>query len=68
VRFNDNNSNLDLFILSIPDCTLQPFTPTVRAAGINQAGPVSLAAGTYYIVVDGFNGTVGSTSLTYNIS
>ena len=68
VRFNDTNNSLDLFILSIPNCTLQPFTPTVRADGINQAGPVSLAAGTYYIVVDGFQGAVGSTSLTYNIS
>jgi len=68
VQFNDTNNNLDLFILTIANCAAQPFTPTVNADGLNQAGPVSLAAGTYYIVVDGFNGTVGTTSLTYSIS
>ncbi len=59
---NLGSNDLDVFILSAcnPNNTI--------AYGSNTATATSAASGTYYIVVDGYNGVAGSYTLTVNYS
>ena len=71
VQLSDTNGNLDLHLLQLTGsgCDGNPVTYNRLLSTIN--GPATrfnVAPGTYYVVVDGFNGAVGSTPVTINIS
>ena len=68
ITVTDNNGSLDLFVLQFPSASADPLVPTVKAAGINSASVDNAPAGVYWIVVDGFGGYVGSTSMTVSVS
>lgn len=68
ITVTDTNGSLDLHVIQIPSCTADPITPTVRANGTNAVFINNAAAGTYYVVVDGLNGAVGTDSLTITLS
>jgi hypothetical protein len=61
--------DLHLVQLTGAGCDGNPATFNKLASTTN--GPVKVfnrPAGTYYVIADGFNGAVGSTNLTINIS
>jgi hypothetical protein len=68
ITVTDTNGSLDIGVLQIPSCTADPIVPTVKAFGMGSAVVNSAPAGTYYIVVDGYTGYVGSTTLTINVT
>lgn len=70
ITVTDTNVNLDLFIVSLPANCLSTVagTPTVRGFGINSASYLAAPAGTYYVIVDGFDGSVGATNLTISVT
>ena len=68
ITVTDNNINLDLFVLQFPSASADPLVPTVKAAGINSASVDNAPAGVYWIVVDGWNGYVGSTTMTVGVT
>jgi hypothetical protein len=65
LRATDTNGSLDLHWVRITSCS----TPTITAlaSGINIAQVNDAPAGTYHLIVDGFNGAVGSTALTVSV-
>lgn len=63
----DTNSNIDLHIIQIPICAADPIVPSVKANGVNSASFLNAPAGTYYVVADGFNGTVGTTGINIKL-
>jgi hypothetical protein len=68
ITVTDTNGSLDIGVIQIPSCTADPIVPTVKAFGMNSAVVSSAPPGTYYIVVDGYSGLVGSTTLTVNVT
>jgi len=57
ITISDTNANMDLHLITIPSCTTDPISPTIIAQNTGAAGQTivlnNLAAGQYYIVVDG---------------
>jgi hypothetical protein len=68
ITVTDTNSLLDLHVIQFPSCAGNPIVPTIRANGANSASVNDAAAGTYYIVVDGRSGAVGSTTATVAVT
>lgn len=68
ITVTDNNSNLDLFVVQTANCAIDPLVPVVKGAGINSVIVDNAPAGTYYIVVDGYYGTVGSTTMNVSVT
>lgn len=68
VVVTDTNGSLDLFLIQIPSCATNPIVPTVKAYGVNSLSVNNLPIGSYYIVVDGYNGFVGSTPVTVTLT
>ena len=67
ITLSDTNAGLDLHLVQLTGagCSADPVTYTALGHTIN--GPIffdNRPAGTYYIIVDGFNGAVGSTTVT----
>jgi len=67
ITVTDTNGALDIGVIQIPSCSADPLVPTMKAFGMNSAVVNNAPAGTYYIVVDGFGGSVGSTTLTVTV-
>jgi subtilase family protein/pre-peptidase len=68
LTFTDTNSSLDLHVLQFGTCSGVSMTPTVKGHGINSVFVNNAPAGTYYFVVDGFNGAVGTTTAKVVVS
>ncbi len=68
INISDTNPSIDLHLIRIPSCTADPIVPTVVANGISSIFVDNAPAGTYYVVADGFNGTVGTTTLTISLT
>jgi hypothetical protein len=71
VQISDTNSSMDLHLLRLTGagCNGNPATYSKILSTVNgPAKAFNLAPGTYYVAVDGYNGYVGSTPVTINIS
>jgi len=68
ITVNDYNPDLDLFVLQFPNANADPIVPTVRGHGSNSVFIDNAPAGIYWIVVDGYNGYVGSTPMTVSVT
>ena len=68
ITVTDNNGNLDLFVLQFPDAKADPIVPTVKGYGTNSVFIDNAPPGMYWIVVDGYNGYVGSTTMTVSVT
>jgi hypothetical protein len=67
---SDTNGNIDLHLLQLTGagCNGNPVTYNPLLHTINGPASVSVPAGTFYLVGDGFNGAVGATSVTIGVS
>lgn len=63
ITFTDNAANLDLHIVRLSACSGSAATVTTLANGSNSAFLDNAPAGTYYLVLDGANGAVGSANV-----
>jgi len=68
IAVTDTNADLDLFVLQFPSCGADPIVPTVKGYGMNSVSINDASAGIYWIVVDGWNGYVGTTSMTVSVT
>ena len=68
INVTDTNANLDLHVIQISSCSADPIVPTVIANGFDSIFVDNAPAGTYYVVVDGFSGFVGTTNLTISLT
>jgi len=68
ITVTDNNGNLDLFVLQFPDVNADPLVPTVKGYGVNSVFIDNAPPGIYWIVVDGYNGYVGSATMTVSVT
>ncbi|HEU5317485.1 MAG TPA: S8 family serine peptidase, partial [Chloroflexota bacterium] len=68
IKVTDTNASMDLVIFrtSTNACDETADTPTVLAAGFNLAQVKDAPEGTYYVAVDGYNGYVGTTAVTFS--
>lgn len=64
---SDTNATLDLHVLQFPNCAANPIVPTVLASGSDLALVNDAPPGTYYVVVDGRSGAVGTTTATVSV-
>lgn len=62
----DPNVDLDLFLLSACDPVNNQIASSTNTGVTDESIQLNLAAGTYYIMVDGFNGSAGTYTLTLN--
>lgn len=63
ITVTDTNGNIDLHVLRVANCAADPVVPTSLAHGDNSVFVDNAPAGTYYVVADGYNGAVGTTTL-----
>lgn len=68
INITDTNPNIDLHLIRIPSCAANPIVPTVVANGTNSIFVNNAPVGSYYVVADGFNGTVGTTTLSISLT
>jgi hypothetical protein len=68
ISVSDSNGNLDLHIVRFSACSAYGTTTTVLSNGANSAAVNDAPAGTYWIIVDGRNGAVGTTNVAVGIS
>ena len=66
ISVSDTNINLDLHLVQLTTvCTAQPVGLSIKAQGLNSLAFNSAPAGTYTLIVDGFNGTVGTDTVSF---
>jgi serine protease AprX len=68
ITFSDTNPNLDLHIVRLSSCSGTSTITTVLANGANSAVLDNAPAGTYFLIVDGLNGAVGTTNVTVSVT
>jgi hypothetical protein len=68
IAISDTNPNLDLHLVQFPTCAGDPVEPVVRGSGLNSVSLDNARSGIYYLIVDGANGAVGTTSVTVRVS
>ncbi|HYP12365.1 MAG TPA: S8 family serine peptidase [Bryobacteraceae bacterium] len=71
IRISDTNPSIDLHLVQLTGsgCNGDPVTFTkLLSTASGPSTSLNRPAGTYYVIADGRDGTVGSTSLTINIS
>lgn len=62
------STDLDVFVIQTANCAADPMVPVVRGSGDSTAFVDNAPAGTYYIVVDGYNGAVGTGTMTVSVT
>lgn len=68
LRVTDTNSALDLHLVRLSTCSGVSNTPSVQRNGANGLFRDNAPAGTYYLIVDGRNGAVGSTDVRFTVT
>jgi hypothetical protein len=68
ITVTDSNANLDLHIVRFSSCSANATTTTVLANGANSAAINNAPAGTYWIILDGRNGAVGTANVTIRVT
>jgi MinD-like ATPase involved in chromosome partitioning or flagellar assembly len=64
----DTNADLDVHVVQFSNCADTPLVPVVRGSGTNAASFTNARPGIYYLVVDGAQGAVGTTTVTVNLT
>jgi hypothetical protein len=67
ITVSDTNGFLDLHVAQM-FCQADPVVPVVKGNGGNNVFVNNAPAGNYYIVVDGRDGSAGTTNVTVGVS
>jgi hypothetical protein len=62
------STDLDVFVVQAANCAADPQVPVAKGGGESSVFVDNAPAGTYYIVVDGYNGAVGSASMNVSVT
>lgn len=68
ISITDTNANLDVHIVRFSTCSPSGTTMTVLSNGANVASVNNAPRGTYWMIVDGRNGAVGTTSVRIRVT
>jgi cellulose 1,4-beta-cellobiosidase len=64
ISLRDTNPHLDIHLVQFPSCGVEPLLPTMIGSGTDSVVVENAAPGIYYLVVDGADGAVGTTTLS----
>jgi subtilase family protein len=66
IGVTDTNGNLDLHLVQLTTaCSNQPVGLSIKAQGLNSLSFNSAPAGDYFLIADGFNGSVGTDTVNF---
>lgn len=68
IRVTDSNTRLDLHVMKITNCASDPLVRSIKGSGADSVFIDNATAGTYWIVVDGRDGAVGTTNLSVAVT